>query len=167
MGLFSFIKDAGEKIFGDDDKKAAAKAPAKAPSQPPGEGLSPEVLRARALKRQVESTGIQVADLSIRCSGDTAHIGGRVQTQEEKEKLILACGNVRGIAQVDDELEVEQSAPEATFYTVKSGDTLSKIAKQHYGDASKYPKIFEANRPMLGDPDKIYPGQVLRIPPAA
>jgi nucleoid-associated protein YgaU len=54
--------------------------------------------------------------------------------------------------------------PEAVFYTVKSGDTLSKIASEHYGSASKYPTIFEANRPMLSDPDKIYPGQVLRIP---
>ena len=57
--------------------------------------------------------------------------------------------------------------PAATFYTVVSGDSLSKIAKKHYGDASKYPVIFDANRPMLKDPDKIYPGQVLRIPPAA
>jgi nucleoid-associated protein YgaU len=53
----------------------------------------------------------------------------------------------------------------STFYTVESGDTLGKIAAQHYGDASKYPLIFEANRPMLTDPDKIYPGQTLRIPP--
>ena len=90
-----------------------------------------------------------------------------MRSQEDKEKLVLACGNVRGIAEVDEDLEVEQKAPEATMYTVKSGDSLSKIAKQHYGDASKYPRIFEANRPMLSDPDKIYPGQVLRIPPAA
>jgi nucleoid-associated protein YgaU len=51
------------------------------------------------------------------------------------------------------------------FYTVVKGDTLSKIAKEFYGDASKYPVIFEANTPMLKDPDLIYPGQVLRVPP--
>jgi nucleoid-associated protein YgaU len=51
------------------------------------------------------------------------------------------------------------------MYTVKSGDTLSAIAKEQYGDAMKYPQIFEANKPMLENPDKIYPGQVLRIPP--
>jgi nucleoid-associated protein YgaU len=47
---------------------------------------------------------------------------------------------------------------------VKSGDTLSAIAKQFYGDAGRYSAIFEANKPMLKDPDEIYPGQVLRIP---
>ena len=52
-------------------------------------------------------------------------------------------------------------------YTVEKGDTLSRIAKEMYGDAGKYPAIFEANKPMLKDPDKIYPGQVLRIPAEA
>jgi nucleoid-associated protein YgaU len=60
---------------------------------------------------------------------------------------------------------VAKAEPEATFYTVKRGDTLSGIAKAHYGNAGKYMVIFEANKPMLEDPDKIYPGQVLRIPP--
>ncbi len=81
-----------------------------------------------------------------------------------REKVVLVLGNTAGIAQVDDRLEVERKEPEAQFYTVKSGDTLSKIAKQYYGNANKYPTIFEANRPMLQNPDKIYPGQVLRIP---
>jgi len=61
-------------------------------------------------------------------------------------------------------MTVENVEPEAQFYTVVSGDTLGKIAKAHYGNAMKYPVIFEANTPMLSDPDKIYPGQVLRIP---
>ena len=78
---------------------------------------------------------------------------------------MLAVGSVAGVAGVDDQIVVEAPEPEATFYTVVSGDTLSKIAKEHYGDAMKYPVIFEANRPMLTDPDKIYVGQVLRIPP--
>ena len=62
-------------------------------------------------------------------------------------------------------MSVDKSEPEAKYYTVVSGDNLSKISKSQYGDPNKYMKIFEANKPMLKDPDKIYPGQVLRIPP--
>ena len=64
-------------------------------------------------------------------------------------------------------MTVAAAAAEARFHTVVRGDTLSAIAKQFYGDAGKYNAIFEANRPMLSHPDKIYPGQVLRIPPQA
>ena len=155
MGLFSFVKDAGKKIFGDD-------TPAETPQ---GTARPVEEVRAKSLAIQVTKTGIHVDDLSIECEGSTARIAGRVETQEDKEKLVLACGNVLGIDQVEESLEVGSPEPEATFYTVVRGDTLSKIAKEHYGSASKYPVIFEANRPMLEDPDKIYPGQVLRIPP--
>jgi len=155
MGLFSFVKDAGKKIFGDDKPKET----------PRGTERPLEEVRAQSLAIQVTKTGIPVEDLSIECEGSTARIAGRVKTQAEKEKLVLACGNVLGIDRVEESLEVGSPEPEATFYTVKRGDTLSKIAKQHYGAASKYPVIFEANRPMLEDPDKIYPGQVLRIPP--
>ena len=70
-----------------------------------------------------------------------------------------------GVAAVKDMMTVDQSAPEATYYTVVSGDNLSKISKANYGDPNKYMEIFEANKPMLSDPNKIYPGQVLRIPP--
>ncbi len=82
---------------------------------------------------------------------------------ETREKLLLAVGNVAGVAQVDDRTSAAEAA--STFYTVRKGDTLSAIAKSHYGNANAYTKIFEANRPMLENPDKIYPGQVLRIPP--
>ena len=68
------------------------------------------------------------------------------------------------VGEVDDQMEVENKEPEAQFHTVEKGDSLSKIAKKYYGNAMKYPVIFEANKPMLTDPDKIYPGQVLRIP---
>ena len=91
-------------------------------------------------------------------------VEGKVASQEEREKIVLILGNTQGVSQVDDRLEVEAPAPEARMYTVESGDSLSKIAKEVYGDAMKYPVIFEANKPMLKDPDKIYPGQVLRIP---
>jgi nucleoid-associated protein YgaU len=96
-----------------------------------------------------------------------------VQSQADREKIVLVVGNTEGISKVDDRLELAvakqevKKEPAARFYTVVKGDTLSKIAKAHYGDAMKYPVIFEANKPMLIDPDKIYPGQVLRIPDLA
>lgn len=99
--------------------------------------------------------------------GERVVLRGRVPRREVAEKMIVEAGNTRGVAEVESELEIDderQSPPPARFYTVKSGDTLSKIAQQAYGDASKYAVIFEANRPTLSDPDEIYPGQVLRIP---
>jgi nucleoid-associated protein YgaU len=164
MGLFSFIKDAGQKIFGDDEP---APAPAPAPGQARGEGLPVDVQRARALNQRILATGIAVEDLRVRVRGERVDLSGRVGSQADKEKLVLVAGNARGISEVEESLEVERPEAAATFYTVESGDSLSKIAKQHYGDAGKYPQIFEANRPMLEHPDKIYPGQVLRIPPLA
>ena len=77
---------------------------------------------------------------------------------------MLTLGNNIGISKVDDRINVVKPEPEATFYEVKSGDSLSKIAKAVYGDAKKYNLIFDANTPMLKDPDLIYPGQMLRIP---
>ncbi len=90
---------------------------------------------------------------------------GIVPDQATKEKVLLCCGNVAGVSGVNDLLVVKEPAPEAQWHTVVSGDNLSKIAKKFYGDANKYPVIFEANKPMLTHPDKIYPGQMLRIPP--
>ena len=87
--------------------------------------------------------------------------------RQTKEKVILCCGNVENVAAVNDMLTVKEQAPESQLYTVMKGDNLSKISKQYYGDPNKYQLIFEANKPMLKHPDKIYPGQVLRIPPAA
>ena len=83
------------------------------------------------------------------------------------KRILLAAGNVQGVSNVDDQLAVANPEPEARFHTVVRGDSLSAIAKQYYGNANKYPAIFEANKPMLSHPDKIYPGQVLRIPPQA
>jgi nucleoid-associated protein YgaU len=88
---------------------------------------------------------------------------GTTDSQETREKVVLLVGNVQGVGQVDDQLQVAQPAPETHFYTVKRGATLSKIAQAHDGDATQYPRIFEANRPLLRDPDEIYPGQTLRI----
>ena len=163
MGVFSFLKDAGAKIFGKDNDEAAAKAAA---ARDKAEAENLERQRGVALRSVIDATGIPIQNMDLDVSGDRATIYGQVQQQADKEKLVLALGNVNGIASVDDRLKVVTPAPEADFYEVKSGDTLGKIAKQFYGDASKYPDIFEANKPMLKDPDKIYPGQKLRIPKA-
>lgn len=150
MGLFSFLKSAGAKLF---NKKKEA---------------SPEEIRAanmEAMKKAVADLGFEVREMFLDLQEDTVIVFGEVDTQEVKEKVILALGNVEGIATVDDRMTVEAPEPESQFYEVKSGDSLSKIAKKYYGDAMKYPVIFEANKPMLKDPNLIYPGQVLRIPP--
>lgn len=153
MGLIDFVLNAGEKLFGTD---AAAAAPAT------DEGVQSK--RATALEDHVRNLGIAVEDLKIKVAGDTAVVKGKVPNQGIREKVVLAVGNTAGIGKVDDRMEVATPQPEAKFYTVQKGDTLSKIAKDSYGDANRYQAIFEANRPMLKHPDKIYPGQVLRIP---
>ena len=110
---------------------------------------------------------LPVNDFSVEVEDDKVTVYGTADSQQDKEKAILTIGNVNGIAAVDDRISVLASAPaapEAVFYEVKSGDTLGKIAKAHYGDPMKYMQIFEANQPMLKDPNMIYPGQMLRIP---
>lgn len=154
MGLFSFIKDAGAKLFGKEEAKEI-------------ESKSVEELnfeKAKRLMEQVNALGLPVDDLNIVIVESKAIVFGKPADQATKEKIILTVGNTEGIAEVDDKMEVESKEEEAQFYTVKKGDYLSKIAKEVYGDASKYNVIFEANKPMLKDPDLIYPGQVLRIP---
>ncbi len=91
-------------------------------------------------------------------------VSGEAPSQAEKEKVILAVGNIFGIGEVNDKAKSKDRAKESQFHTVVSGDTLWKISKKYYGRGSRYPEIFEANRPMLTHPDKIYVGQVLRIP---
>ena len=113
----------------------------------------------------MKKNGFAVDNLKIKMADATAHVRGKVPDQATREKIILVVGNTAGVAAVEDGLEVVAPEPEATFYTVKSGDNLSKISKAMYGDPNKYNVIFEANKPMLSHPDKIYPGQVLRIPP--
>lgn len=155
MGFFDFVKDAGEKLFGKEEKATATAGPDQAVL---------DRRLANALAKSVSDHGFAVEGLDVAVSGQVATVKGKVADQATREKVVLCCGNAVGIARVDDRLEVASSAPAAQFYTVKKGDTLSKIAKEAYGNAMKYPVIFEANRPMLSDPDKIYPGQVLRIP---
>ena len=158
MGLFDFVKKAGMKIFG-----VEAQEPKREATVAAGPHKNPAL--AAALAKFVKDLGLEVDGLAIEVEDDLAIVSGKVASQSTKEKVVLAVGNVEGIGRVDDRLEVEVPEPPAVFYTVQAGDNLSKISKQHYGSANKYMKIFEANKPMLKDPDKIYPGQVLRIPP--
>ncbi|ORM74296.1 peptidoglycan-binding protein LysM [Pantoea wallisii] len=144
MGLFNFVKEAGEKLWdavsgGDDQSKK--------------------------LQEHINKLGLPDSDkVKVDVQGDTVTVSGDGISQELKEKILVAAGNVAGITQVDDKVTASDAAAQAEFYTVKKGDTLSAISKQVYGNANEYNKIFEANKPMLTHPDKIYPGQVLRIP---
>lgn len=177
MGIFDFVKKAGSKLF------------KKEPEADEG--------TYKPLRQHVSEHGIKADDLHFRFEQGVLIVEGWVPDQDTREKVILIVGNVEGIGQVDDRLNIGRAPAgqvagasggkvplagtvgqpgsgggggagewSSRTYTVKSGDTLSAIAKAHYGNANKYPLIFEANKPMLKDPDKIYPGQVLRIPNA-
>lgn len=167
MGIMSFFKDAGEKLFGHKD---AAAAPAQAAAAPASQGVTTESNRAdaQAIADYIAANNLSGQDLRVSYDGSsgTVTVSGVVADQATKEKILLCCGNVHGVATVDDQLTVEQPTDESKFHTVARGDTLSAIAKQYYGNAGSYMKIFEANKPMLSDPNKIYPGQSLRIPAA-
>ena len=157
MGLIDFVKEAGEKLFSFGNKEAKAAEAAAAQE-------AEDRAKAEALSGLVTKMGFEVNDLNLAFKDGVATLHGTVPSQEIREKIILMVGNTQGVGQVDDRMSVVRPEPEATMYTVKSGDSLSKIAKTHYGNANAYMKIFDANKPMLKDPDKIYPGQVLRIP---
>jgi len=167
MGLMSFIKEAGEKLFGKGEAQAAGKA-AEAEADA-NRGVAADQAASDAIVDYVRKMNLDAEGLSVKfesASGEVT-VSGLAPDQQTKEKILLCCGNVAGVAKVNDELRVAEPADEAKYYTVVKGDTLSKIAKEFYGNANGYPKIFEANKPMLSHPDKIYPGQTLRIPPEA
>ncbi|AXI02082.1 peptidoglycan-binding protein LysM [Aquirhabdus parva] len=156
MGVFSFIKGVGEKIFGHDEAPANAAPPAASAQD-----------IANALLKRVLDLGLGIDGLSVtyNTDTDTATVAGTAKTQADREKVILAIGNNSNVAKtVVDNITVDSGEPESQIYVVKSGDTLSHISKEFYGDANQYNKIFEANKPLLSSPDKIYPGQSLRIP---
>lgn len=145
MGIINFIKGVGEKIFGASEAQAAT---------------------VDDLKKELEKHQLSAEGLDIKVDGDKVTVSGQATSTEDAEKIALALGNTLGVAAVDSQLTAAQEAPAAVMYTVVKGDTLWKIAETHYGKGkgAKYDVIFEANRPMLTHPDKIYPGQVLRIP---
>ncbi len=164
MGLFNFISTAGEKLFG-------------------GSTIDEGKVRDHIL-----SLGLNLDPFSVVANDAEKKVWliGYAKNLQDKEKAIVAAGNIKGVESVEDRLKIgapparaagqatvadapepdASEIPDSQFYTVKSGDTLSKIAREFYGSANKYPAIFEANKPMLSNPDRIYPGQVLRIPKA-
>ncbi|MFC6339608.1 peptidoglycan-binding protein LysM [Pseudomonas sp. CCM 7891] len=145
MSIFSFVKEAGEKLID---------------LLTPGNANASE-----ELKKHIETVGLGNPNVTAAVDGDKVTITGEVATQEEKEKILLAAGNIAGVASVEDKITVTgPAAAAARFVVVKSGDTLSAISLAVYGNANQYNKIFEANKPMLKDVNKIYPGQTLRIP---
>lgn len=178
MGLFNFIKDAGEKLFGGSQAQAApaptaatppAAAPASSAPAPQSQSMADlNQAAAQAIVRYINSMGLKVEDLAVQfdAASETVTVSGLAPDQATREKVVLCCGNVANVSKVNDQMTVSAAEPVAQWYTVVSGDNLSKISKQFYGTPGRYTQIFEANQPMLKDPDKIYPGQVLRIPAA-
>ena len=142
MGLWNFIKNAGEihrHRFGRG-----------------GGGAGGD-------RGGTEGSGLEAEGIEVAVEGDTVRLKGRAPSQEMREKIILAAGNVEGVSAVEEEIEAPDAA-DPVFHEVQKGDSLWKIAEKHLGNGARYPEIFEANKPMLSDPDKIYPGQMLRIP---
>lgn len=134
MGLFSFAKNIGKKLFGGDDDPAAK------------------------IKEHIEEDNPGIEGLEVSYDGGQVKLGGDASA-EAMEKAILMAGNLEGVEAVE-----TPAVEQATFYEIKKGDTLWKIAKEHLGDGNRYPEIFEANREVIKDPDLIYPGQMIRIP---
>lgn len=160
MGFFSFIKEAGEKLFGHKQVEQAA-----ADNSPDLATLNAQA--GDAIKQYIDAQNLGLSNLTVVFDGATGKVTllGDAPSKEAAEKATLAAGNVASVQSVDNNLNVADGGGEdAQYHDVVRGDTLSAIAKAYYGDANKYMVIFEANKPMLSHPDKIYPGQKLRIP---
>jgi nucleoid-associated protein YgaU len=171
MSIISFMKDAGEHLFKrphpvPDIRPLPGKPAGSAATAAKPDVDALEMSAAKAIRNYIASKGLPAdkIDIDFDANTSTVTVSGTVPDQETREKVVVCCGNVASVAHVNDQLKVANGGKAGDYYTVKSGDTLSKIAKHYYGDANRYSAIFEANKPMLGDPDKIYPGQTLRIP---
>ena len=141
MGLFDFVKDFGKKIF-NRDEEAADK-----------------------IQDQLVAANLGITGLAVKYANGVVSLSGEAPSAEAMEKAVLLAGNVKGVTSVNiDGLKVPPPKEKADYYTVVSGDTLSAIAKRYYGNANAYPRIFEANREVIKDPNLIYPGQKIRIP---
>lgn len=168
MAIWDFVKDAGKSVFGKAEAAEAKPAPQTRPAPDAAKpAQDPDTTRkVAALKAELKALNLDKDDVHLTLRGDTVKVQSKGADRETLEKLILAVGNIEGIAKV--EADLPDAGPEAgkkpVFHTVKKGETLSAIAKEYLGNANKYNAIFEANRPMLKDPDSIYPGQTLRIP---
>lgn len=161
MGTFDFARDAGSSIMSASEEDAAHRT-----AENDAAVAALNVHLAEKLLAQATALGLATGDvrISFDVTDGRAKLCGVMPSQAEREKLVLFLGNKQGVALVDDEVRVQTGAAPSLFYTVVKGDTLSTLAKAHYGDPLKYGLIFEANRPLLKNPDLIYPGQVLRLP---
>ncbi len=168
MGMFSFIKEAGQKLFGSKEVEQAAAAVAADPAaQPTLDELNASA--AAGIKTYIEAQDLGANGLFVSFDGASGKVTvqGEAPNMEAVEKVTLCCGNVAGVTEVENLMSAADDSDESQYHDVERGDTLSAIAKEYYGNANKYNAIFEANKPMLSHPDKIYPGQKLRIPAEA
>jgi nucleoid-associated protein YgaU len=144
MGLFSFAKSIGKSLFG---KEAEA---------------------SEKIKEEIERDNPGIDGLNVSYEDGVVSLSGNAASQEALEKAVLMAGNVKGVAEVKaDQVTAPPATAEVEFYVIQKGDTLSGIAKQFYGDANAYPRVFEANREVIKDADLIFPGQTIRIPRSA
>ena len=168
MSIISFIKEAGEKLFGHKEAAAAVTQAQAAPDNAAlqAQAASANQAAAAAIATYIGTQNLKADGLTIEFDGASGSVtvSGVAADQATKEKILLCCGNVNGVEKVNDMMTVTAPADESKYHTVVCGDTLSAIAKTYLGNANAYTKIFEANKPMLSHPDKIYPGQMLRIP---
>lgn len=151
MGFLDFARDVGRQIFDTDDEAA-------------------DNIRQHL---EIKMSGIR--NLEVDFDDGVATIRGECASPSDRDLAALIVGNVKGVETVNiDGLTAPEPAPEeaaaptpeATYHVVEPGDTLGHIAKRYLGKSSAYMKIFEANRALLDDPNKIYPGQKLLIPAA-
>jgi nucleoid-associated protein YgaU len=141
MGLFDFVINQGKKLFGAGDDPAAK------------------------IKQEIEADNPGVKNLNVEFKDGQVSLSGQADSAEAMEKTVLLAGNIQGVAQVTaDQVQAPSQTGKVEYYVIQKGDTLSAIAKQFLGNASAYPKIFEANREVIKKPDLIYPGQKIRIP---
>jgi len=141
MGLFDFVKDIGQKLFGSEDEAA------------------------EKIKESIEASNPGIKDLGVKYNDGVVELSGNADSAEALEKAILMAGNVKGVSEVKaDGLSAPPQQAKVEYYTIQKGDSLSAIAKRYYGKANDYPRIFEANREVIKNPDLIYPGQKIRIP---
>lgn len=141
MGLFDFFKDMGEKIFGREDEAA------------------------EKIKENIEASNPGIQDLNVAFNDGVVALSGSADSAEAMEKAVLMAGNVQGVSEVKaDGISAPPQAAQVEYYVIQKGDSLSAIAKRYYGNAQDYPRIFDANREVIKNPDLIYPGQKIRIP---
>lgn len=163
MGLISFLKGAGEKVFGWDSEE---EIDAKDQAAKEAEQQARNQKASAALKDLVKAHDLVIMDLEVGFDAGQVTVSGTTEKSATAEKAALVVGNVKGVSGVENNISITNPEPQAVYHTVVKGEYLSLIAKKYYGNALRYNEIFEANKPMLKDIDLIYPGQVLRIPGA-